>query len=248
MVPGSYESLYGEGYLRRGREFTEFRTRSMGPSTVAAGPAVPLTRQINGETRYPFVMHPAYLHGSLRLADPYVTAHPGAYSSLQALFFEADYDSNGDGIPNYGYFGSTRNSTALLATGKSPARSMTTFPGAFTPATGELSSGYEQLLPYLYDEPHAWQQERLRLGFWTQGYNFVTRPRFRYGYLDLRQRQNTPPTPLQPGQRFRVDHEYCFNEVQIELSTEDTSFFNPTVDISGGFSGTDWRGTTPSWA
>jgi hypothetical protein len=248
MVPGNYDTLYGEGEARRGREFTDFRTRSMGPSTVAAGPAVPLTRQINGETRYPFVMHPAYLHGSLRLADPYVTAHPGAYSSLQALFFEAEYDSNGDGRPNYGYFTSNRYSTALRANGTSPAQSMTTFPGAFTLATGELSSGYEQLLPYLYDEPHAWQQERLRLGFWTQGYNFVTRPgqydpaRFRYGYLDLRQRQNTPPAPLQPGQRFRVDHEYCFNEVQIEFSTESTPFFNPTASISGSFTGTDWRG------
>ncbi|MBN1205139.1 MAG: DUF5011 domain-containing protein [Myxococcaceae bacterium] len=248
MVPGNYDRLHGDGFVRRGREFTFFRTRNVGPTPVMAGPAVPLTREINGEARYPFVMRPAYFHGSLRLADPYVTAHPGAYSSLQALFFEADHDSNGDGIPNNtDFYAFTRYSTQLQTVGSLGARSATAFPGAFAPTTGELSSGYEQLLPYLYDEPHLWRQDLLRLGFWTQGYNFVTRPgeydpaRFRYGYLDLKQKQSTPPAPLQPGQRFRVDHEYCFNEVQIEFSTEDTPFFNPTASISGSFKGTDWR-------
>ncbi|KFE62489.1 DUF5011 domain-containing protein [Hyalangium minutum] len=249
MVPGSYSSLRGRGYARRGREFSFFETRNASPSSVVAGPAVPLTRQINGETRYPFVMHPAYFHGAIRLADPYVTAHPGAYSSLQALNFEADYDTNQDGIPNNtDFYAVARYSTQLRAEGQSSASAATSFPGAFSPSTGELSSGYEQLLPYIYDEPHPWRQDLLRLGFWTQGYNFVTRPgqydpaRFRYGYLDLKKKQNTPSTPLQPGQRYRVDHEYCFNEVQVEFSTADTPFFNPTAAISGSFRGADWRG------
>ncbi|HSP80982.1 MAG TPA: HYR domain-containing protein, partial [Myxococcaceae bacterium] len=60
------------------------------------------------------------------------------------------------------------------------------------------------------------------------------------GYLDLQQKQRS--AYLKPGESFRVDHEYCFNEVQLEYSTTGTRFYNPSVKVSGSYQGTDWRG------
>ncbi|HYO59927.1 hypothetical protein, partial [Archangium sp.] len=246
LIPGDYQQMYGRGYLRTRREFTWFSTPTFGPVTVVAGRTIPVSRNEVGGQRYPFVMRPAYIHGAVRLADPYVAAHPGASSSLQGLFFEADHDSNKDGVPNFAaFFQGNRYSTSLRAvTGN--GWSATSFSNVFEPSNGELTSSYEQVLASAYDVPRTWTQERLRLGFWTQGYNRVTRPgaydpaSYRHGWLDLAQKKS-PSALLGPGQQHRVDHEYCFNEVQLEYSTAGQRFFNPSVEVSGKFKGTDWR-------
>ncbi|HEX5750309.1 MAG TPA: kelch repeat-containing protein [Archangium sp.] len=251
LVPGQYSS-WGRGHLRAGREFTWFNTPTIGPITAVAGRTLPVSREEAGGPRYPFVMRPAYIHGAIRLADPYVAANPGASSSLEGLFFEADHDSNKDGRPNYtSFFQTGRYSTSLRAR-VGDGWSSTSFRNAFDTARGELSSSYEQALMSAYDEPRTSTQEMLRLGFWTQGYTRVTRPgaydpaSYRHGWLDLSQKKS-PSALLGPGQQHRVDHEYCFNEVQLEYSTAGQRFFNPSVVVSGRLKGTDWRGVAADY-
>jgi hypothetical protein len=251
LVAGDYRA-YGRGFIRRGRELTWFQTNTLSPVTVVAGQTTAVSRMVDGQARYPYVMRPAFMEGSVRLTDPYVPANPGSSSSLQGLFFEADVDNNRDGIADFPYFNNYMNnstprlSTSLAATSGN-AFTYTSFPGAFNSTTGEFSSGYEQPLLNTYDEPLAWLQDYLQLGFWSFGPKTILRPtdadydpvKLRYGWLRLWQRHTRQP--LVPGQRRRLDHEYCFNEVQLQYTSPEASFYNPHVSVSGGFKGTDWR-------
>jgi hypothetical protein len=248
---GDY-NFYIRGFARGGRQFTIFDTPYWMPesrTSVVADQLTPVTRVIDGETRYPFVMRPSYFHGAVWLTDPYVPLHPGSTSTLQTLYFSSDYDSNGDGIPDYPW----SESTGLYAETTAGGFSWNTFPGNFEPGTGELSSNYEQLLPHLYDLPHTWHQNFLRLRFWSEGISFSTRPglydvdRFRNGRLDLVPNV-TRPKLIAPEERHRIDHEYCFNEVQLFYRTDLGRFFNPLAKVSGSFNGTDWRGRTVSYS
>ncbi|HYO55272.1 kelch repeat-containing protein [Archangium sp.] len=246
--------MYAEAYVRKGRQFTTLRmpwlTSSSpgGRVTVVGNQTTPVTRIINGETRYPFVMRPSYFYGSVRLADPYVPLNPGSTSTLQTLYFEGNYDSNGDGIPNDPWVDETR-----MYASSGSGFSMSGFPGQFQPGTGEFASNYEQVLPHPYDLPHTWSQSSMRLRFWSEGASFSTRPglydasRFRNGWLDLS--PNVTRTKLMaPEDRFRIDHEYCFNEVQLFYRTDLGRFYNPTANVSGSFNGTDWQGKTVSYS
>jgi hypothetical protein len=246
---GNYDWLFADSYVRKGREFTMLRTPWLaGRFTVVGDQTTALTRVIDGETRYPFVMRPSYFYGSVRLADPYVPLHPGSTSTLQTLYFEADHDNNADGIPNDPYIDETR----MYAHGWN-GYSLSGFPGSFQPGTGEFASNYEQVLPNPYDLPHTWSQSAMRLRFWSQGASFSTRPglydpnKFRNGWLDLT--PNVTRTKLMaPEDRFRIDHEYCFNEVQLFYRTDLGRFYNPTATVGGSFNGTDWQGKTLSYS
>jgi hypothetical protein len=247
-------TMYAQSYLRKGRQFTVFEAPYLGSWTpggsvkVVGNQTTTLTKVINGETRYPFVMKPSYFYGSVRLADPYVPLHPGSTSTLQTLYFEGDHDSNGDGIPNDTYVDETRM-YASAASGYS----MSGFPGQFQPSTGEFASNYEQVLPNTYDLPHSWSQSAMRLRFWSEGASFSTRPdlydptRFRNGVLNLT--PNVTRTKLMaPEDRFRIDHEYCFNEVQLFYRTDLGRFYNPVASVSGSFKGTDWQEKSVSYS
>ncbi|RYZ45698.1 MAG: hypothetical protein EOO72_03645 [Myxococcaceae bacterium] len=233
-------------YLRSGRSFTLFDAPGWGELSIEEGQTTVLTKQVGGATRHAFDMHPAYFHGSIRLVDPFVPLHPGAWSSLQALYFEADHDADGDGAPDDIEIGSRGT---YLSAGGLNGYSRTAFPGAFDAARGELVSTYEQVLAAPYDLPQAWSQDRLYLRFWSEPTGsgpFTTRPglydpeRYRYGALWLRATSGFATT-LQPEQRFRVDHEYCFSEVQVQYATSQGRIFNPWAEVSGSFSGRDWR-------
>jgi hypothetical protein len=251
LPPGDY-TLQGSGFVRQGRELTWFRTRALRPTAVRATETL---ASMDAAGRYPFDMHPAYFHGDIHLADPSLLTHPEAPSSLRALFFEADHDANHDGVADYPYFflPVSRYGTSLRASAPGEAFSATSFPGRLEPGAAALRSSYEQVLPSPYDASASWTQETLRLGFWTQGASFYTRPglydplTFRYGWLDLAQRQQRTAA-LGPGQRHRVDHAYCFNEVELELATPGKRFYNPTVAVKGGFQGTDWRGVPADYS
>ncbi|HEX5749023.1 MAG TPA: kelch repeat-containing protein [Archangium sp.] len=253
MLEGSY-TMYAYSYLRKGRDFTIVHMPYLASWNPAGGVKVvgnqttPLTRVIDGETRHAFAMRPAYFYGSVRLADPYVPLHPGSTSTLQTLYFEGNYDSNGDGIPNDTWVDESR----MYASAGS-GYSMSGFPGSFLPSTGEFASNYEQVLPNPYDIPHSWTQSSMRLRFWSEGASFSTRPglydanRFRSGALELA--PNVTRTRLMaPEDRFRIDHEYCFNEVQLFYRTDLGRFYNPTASVSGSFTGTDWQGRNTSYS
>ncbi|WP_052518624.1 kelch repeat-containing protein [Archangium violaceum] len=250
---GVYD-MFADSHVRQGRQFTMFRVPWLASSTpggritVVGDQTSSLTRVINGETRYPFVMKPSYFYGSVRLADPYVPLHPGSTSTLQTLYFEGDHDSNGDGIPNDTYIDETR-----MYAYSGSGYSLSGFPGTFQPGTGEFASNYEQVLPNPYDLPHSWSQSSMRLRFWSEGASFSTRPglydpnRFRNGVLEFS--PNVTRTKLMaPEDRFRIDHEYCFNEVQLFYRTDLGRFYNPTATVSGSFNGTDWQGKSISYS
>jgi hypothetical protein len=238
-------SLYGVGYLRKGREFTRFITPRTVQTTVLADQTTSPTLEVEGETRHAFAMRPAYFYGAVRLADPFIPLNPGSHSTLESLFFEADHDDNGDGIPNQvilgtrGTFLYARSSVAV-----DEGESRTAFPGHFDRTRGELASTYEQVLPSPYNLPHGWINRYLRLAFWSEGANLNTRPgmydeaRFRYGGLELVQSNNNV---LASGQWHKIDHEYCFNEVQLQYTTASGRFYNPQVQVNGSFNGKDWR-------
>ncbi|RKG92847.1 HYR domain-containing protein [Corallococcus terminator] len=253
---GAY-AVDAAAYLGTGRNFTVYNAPSL-PSTlsITEGQTSLLTRQVGGVTRHAYDMHPAYFYGSVQLADPYMRQHPGAWSSLQALFFEADQDTNGDGVPNNISISAKGTYLSAVANG---GLSYTAFPGTFNPSLGELASTtpYEQVLPSPYDLPTTWSQNGLVLNFWSEpliNNAFTTRPglydpaRFRYGLLTTRSSAvSAYSVVLNPEQRFRIDHEYCFNEVQVAYSATLGRFFNPRADVSGSFSGMDWRNQSVSY-
>jgi hypothetical protein len=251
-----YEGTYwmtGTLWLNGGRDFSVVTLpwvypSSTGPVQVVGGQTVTPTKQVDGRTRHAFVMNPSFFYGSVRLADPSVPLLPGSRSSLQALYFEADHDSNGDGVPNSPAIGG--RSTALH-TEEYSGDVWTGFPGSFMPATGELLSTYQQPLTNPYDLPRRWTQSYLALRFWSEGYSRATKPGlydpvlFRYGSLFLQPPNGT--ATLAPEQRFRIDHEYCFNEVQVQYTTELGRLYNPKAALNGSFNGTDWRGKAAAY-
>jgi hypothetical protein len=233
--------MYGIGTLRKGRQFTRFETQWIYPVTVVADQTTPVTRVVEGETRYPFSMEPAYFQGSIRLADPYTYA-PAAgdpSSFLRSLYFEGDYDSNGDGVPDDTNIDETR----LLAQGS--GKSVTAFNGTFDDRSKELKTNYSQVLPTPYDVPSTWRQEPLKLRFWSEGQSFITRPdlynekHFINGVLNLTTQAERSAT-LAKGESFEIDHEYCFNGVRYVMQTGLGRFYNPLLNVSGSYSGLDW--------
>ncbi len=247
MPVGNWK-LEAEGHLRTGREFTRFFT-TLSPSTPAGAVSVladqikPLTKVVGTETRHAFYMRPAYFEGDVRLANPSIPLYPGSHSTLESLWFEADYDYNGDGIPNDPDIGT--NGTYLRAT-VGGGYSYTAFRRSFDRVSGELASSYKQALPSPYNLPLTWNQEYLNLRFWSEGESFDTRPGmynealFRYGSLMLAPSSHS--AELKAGDSKRIDHEYCFNEVQLHYMTNLGSLYNPWTDVSGTFDNTDWRG------
>ncbi|HYO70224.1 MAG TPA: hypothetical protein VEU33_29515, partial [Archangium sp.] len=225
LVEGSH-SLTSSFSLKSGREFSTMAVSSV-VTSVTAGQTTTVTKVVDGETRYPFVMRPSYFYGSVRLANPSIPLRPGSFSSLQKLFFNGNYDSNRDGIPDNTDLGG--RGTALRAEGSTSGGSAlgvawTAFPGDFNPTTGELASTYEQVLASAYDRARTWRQNYLSLRFWSEGTAINTRPglyhpeRFRYGQLTLSQPERREAL-LNAGDRHRIDHEYCFNEVQVQYDT-----------------------------
>ncbi|WP_095976922.1 hypothetical protein [Melittangium boletus] len=170
--------------------------------------------------------NPAVFEGAILLANPSIPKTPGLISTLQHLYFAADHvgqDSN-----------------------KPRGAMSTSFTGRFNPDTGELSAQYEQALPSTDDFPLIWLQQGLRLRFWSQGKSFDTHPglydakNFRNGTLELYSSANRLER-MSPGERHRSEHEYCFNELKIAYRTELGLIYNPAIDVSGGYQGTDWR-------
>ncbi|WP_170115466.1 kelch repeat-containing protein [Melittangium boletus] len=206
-----------------------------------------MTRVINGELRYPFSINPAFFQGSIRLANPSIPKNPGSISALQYLYFEADHDGNNDGIPDVPSFQQTRIYSFVGNDFDNHwGFSNTSFPGKFNPETGELSSQYEQVLPGTYDLPFTWIQQGLKLRFWSQGKSFDTHPglydakKFRNGTLEFYSSANRSKR-MSPGERHAIHHEYCFNELRLFYRTELGRFYNPALDVSGGYKGQDWR-------
>ncbi|MFP2925474.1 HYR domain-containing protein [Pyxidicoccus sp. 3LG] len=201
--------------------------------SVVANQTTPVTKVVDGVSRYPFVMQPSYFHGELRLVDPYVSQHPGAPSSLQSLFFARDYDPNGDGVPDM----SVAQGSHLLAQSSTSTTYGSVGP-RFDPASGELVANYELVLATPYNQPRTWQQSHLFL-------RFNAGPQASGGQFYLRQVANSQL--LGPGERGRIDHAYCFNEVQLDYWTALGRLYSPRALINGSFTGTDWRGRPASY-
>ncbi|MCP3138158.1 HYR domain-containing protein [Pyxidicoccus xibeiensis] len=229
LAEGSGYRMTTSARLGPSRHFMEVNTGyAVDGISVIANQTTPVTRVVDGVSRYPYVMQPAYLHGELRLVDPYVTQHPGAPSSLQSLMFSADFDANGDGIPDR-----LMNQGTYLSASSSPSATNGSVGARFNPATGELASQYELVLASPFNLRRTWTQALvLRFEAGPQGGGA--------GAFILRQNQNTHQ--LGAGERGRIDHAYCFNEVQLDYWTALGRLYNPRALINGGFTGTDWRG------
>ena len=235
MVPGDYEG-YASGLVRTGRLATALTTPRMGPNrpagpmTVQAGVSSDLQQNIGGQLRYPFVMKPARFQGQILLADPFVAANGGAYSSLSALRFSADPPWSSQ-YP----WGTTVRALDIDTFG---GQSITSFEGNFDPATGALSSVYEQLVANTYDLPTQWMQSGLMLDFDDPAAQ-------RQGFLTL-QRDGASHL-LAPGDAVGIDHAYCFNEVELPYSIATGLLFDPYAIVNGSFQGTDGMGHVTSY-
>lgn len=235
LVPGDYWAQ-ASSVVRTGREANELRSPRMGPgrppgpATVVAGTTGDMQKVFDGSSRYPFVMHPAFIKGSILLADPYVTANPGTYSTLSAIVFSTDAPAS-TAAPQWTYL-------VAYDVPDGYGLSVTSFPGSFDAATGLFSSSYQQVIANTYDLPTKWRQDNLRLYFQDALHD-------RNGTLSLRR----DPTghDFAPGDVVTIDHRYCFNEITLPYSTASGALFNPSATISGGLSGTDWEGNVTSY-
>jgi hypothetical protein len=229
MVPGDY-SLYAQGYVRTGRRTNWFSVTELCPTcqggvaTVTQGVASDLLRNIGGKARYPFVMTPAFFRGNIVLADPFVTANPGASSMLEHLSFN------------------TQGETGLGAHGVAPegGAARTSFPGAFDTTTGLLTSDYELLVMSTYDIAHGWRADGLSLAFKDPVDGREE------GGIDVY--SDATDHLMAPGDETRLDHAYCFGEVTLSYTSASGQFFDPTAGVTGGlFNGKDWQGQLVSY-
>ena len=173
------------------------------------------TKMVDGETRYAFFMRPSYFYGSVRLADPYVPLHPNSPSTLESLYFEGNHDSNGDGIPNNPYIDNTRM-YATAGGGSSfggfPRCFQTSTVASSPPPTSRCSPTPTDSGPDVEpgrDADSASGPKRPRS---RPGPECMTPASCASGALNLSPSVSRS-TLLAPEERFRVDHEYCFNEV-----------------------------------
>jgi len=235
MMPGDYKG-YATGLVRTGRQATSLTTPRMGPTypagpmTVVSGAGSDLQKVIGGQSRYPFVMKPARFEGEILLVDPYVTANPGAYSSLSALRFSADPPWS-----SASPWGTTVRAQDVDTYG---GRSTTAFDGSFDQSTGQLASAYDLLVVDTYDIPTQWVHSGLTLDF----YDLAAE---REGFLILNPDSNFHL--MAPGDVVPVDHAYCFNEVDLPYSIASGLLFDPYAVVNGSFNGTDWRGVVTSY-
>lgn len=262
LVPGDYQ-LTAYAAVRSGRGFNRvapppvaapgtYGNATTGAVTVSPGVTSDARREMNGTTRLPYVMTPGFFHGHVRLADPFVAANPGASSTLSAIHFEPDYDSNGDGVPDNAFrddFPTTEVVSYWEAYYVGVSRAG--FPGAFDAQTGELNGDYELVVPNPYDAPHTWAAGYMNVMFWTSGdvpnRHYYLPPThstdFRYALLSIS--PNPMPTAsVGPNTRVRVDRAYCFGEFELLFRAEgaNAAIFNPYASFSGAFDGVDWRG------
>lgn len=238
LPEGSGYQLWTSAYLRSGGDSMQATASYVQNVPVVGNQTTPVSSEVNHQTRYPFVMHPSYFYGSVRLVDPYVTQHPGANSSLSKIYFY-DADNNRDGFLDCVTCGTFLNANSTYG-----GSTYSTLRDRFDPATGQLSSTYEQALLNAYDVSQRWYQNYLSLSFYS--YTGDQDPtNHLYGNLYLQQQQNT--STLDAGDRFRIDHEYCFSDVLLEYWTTQGRFFEPSVSVNGQLSGADWRGQTVAY-
>ncbi len=228
LVPGDY-LLYGQTYVRTGNQQNYVRAPALGsgntiaPATAIAGQDVDLLRNINGVNRYPFVMTPAYYNGNVLLQDPYLVSNPGAPSTLASIsqLYMIAYEQ----ATGYGY-------------------NQAQMPSPFNPLTGSIATTYEQVLANTYDLSLPWTQANLYAYFYAP--NTPTDLDYRQGSLYVY--PNPQPThTMAPGDVIAIDHAYCFNEVTLGYTTTLGTMFNPTANVSGSFSGTDWQSNPASY-
>ena len=200
---------------------------------------------------YPFAMHPGFFEGDVRLADPYLATHPGAPSTLTALFRNPDIGADAFGNPLYPYYASGfRSQTVIDAvdTHNFLGESDATFAGSFNAAAGVWTGTYSQAIPLACDAPWTYQQRSFSAGFYSLGtassYYFdgtaLDPATYRNGYDDIA--FDTSSHSFSPGDHVVIPHHYCFNEVEILYTTTRGTMYNPTANITGGFTGTDFEG------
>lgn len=192
-LPAGPYRVGGVSLLRSGRAFNLFAPESLGDQglagvTVNSGMITDL-----GDT---FVMTPGYFFGDILLADPFTSTNGtdnGKYSGLRYLLFNADQDSNNDGIPDDPFIGQLRSGSFVGAVADSGVRtqraptndrcsnfirssgigcSQTAWPHvaggpngmpAFMADQGEFSSNYELVIANANDQQRLWQTQRLHM-------------------------------------------------------------------------------------
>ncbi|HEX8702483.1 MAG TPA: hypothetical protein VF815_26855, partial [Myxococcaceae bacterium] len=264
LMPGQY-SLWSEGLLDLGDRQVAFKTNPGAPprssrTTVIAGQTVDPKQTFTDGEHHPFVIHPPYFNGSIRLYDPYVERNPNAQSSLAKLSFHTQWPSDSLGGTTRG----PRGGTTLSASG-GEATAYTSFPARFQAAQGQLADTYSLPLVTLFDQPEAWQTPSLSLKYASEPQTIIEdavspthydyeyhyyymhpsmapQETYRLGTMTLS--QYAPAVTVQPGQVYSQTHHYCFNEVRFSYLSNLGSFVNPVAYVVGGFEGLDFEGNT----
>lgn len=256
-VPAGSVTMQASDLLDHGLAQAAFRTANSAPFTVASGATTDGSQVLGGALRYPLVMNPAFFTGHILLHDSFVAANPGTPSTLTALLFPNQYlNSAGDPVRGPGDGTSVEADDGLFN-----AYSVVSFGGfPFDLTTGTLASTYSLPILHPYDQPQTWIARHLALYFSTEAVHhggsleatrdytdpaLVNSATYRAGLA----RVSVDPTPhlIAPGESREVDYALCFNEVRMQYTSARGAFVNPAARITGGFTGTDFRGAPASY-
>ncbi|MBS2023009.1 MAG: LruC domain-containing protein [Deltaproteobacteria bacterium] len=201
-----------------------------------------------------WVMDPFTYSGQIRLSDTYVVSHPGAPSSLSAIYVSGNSQ---DSLFSVSQEGETRLGVILAR--QDWATSL--FHAQYNGTTGDFSGPYAVPvgLPFNLTDLGP-SRPTLALHFATEfdgngfdNYRFFGSPadvadlsKFREGHLTLSD-VNQQAIEVPSGGAASVDWNLCVNEVTVQIESA-TPFINPTITASTTYGGNDLAGAPIAYA
>ncbi len=240
LVPSAQDhdrgyTVYGELSLRSGYATQYLRTPYKDPwyngdVKVVAGQTTHLDNT--------FVLNPGYVQGKITLVGS---------DGLADLTRDADYDYNQDGlVDNQTMVHSVVQARGTLtkATGANHTSwggwAKASFEGGFDPDNQAFNGTYEMVLGGLHGEASVWSPSDLIVRFDDRKTPDVPES-YQFSWMQIHNRLARNKI-IEPGTNTVVDHEYCFNEVQLQFKTLSGLIYSPSTRVLGHFEGEDFRG------
>lgn len=224
--------------LRSGRRYEYFVTPWLDGWSNAS---VPVQAGLTTDLGKTFVMDPGFVGGAINLFGP----PQGNYLSM--LRHDADFDYDGNGLPDNLNLGSTHVQawgTPTRAEGATftarGGQARVGFVANYLAESASIKGDYQMVLGGLNGEASVWNPSYLTLKFVNQ--STPQEPvSYQYSHQQIDNRNVSNQTII-PGQETVVDHEYCMSEVRLSYVSLAGQFYNPTARAYGVFSGVDFKG------